>query len=224
LITRALVPEPGQHCLSRVWANQGAGCFEALPPVDDDQRIDLALDLDLDGIVDLVTFDAASSLGLVRIYRGVAGNPPTFVRATFNGFARLVGNISAGNLHTNAFPDPGYPDLFMIGMYSGTQGVVSLNGFEPPASSWGSTSVSGSMPPTAHALVGDVNGDGLDDEVVGASGGAAARSVVRLKTGPSWAAFSGTVQLLPTGWLVDVDTDGDLDLLGDRIVFNLSAP
>ncbi len=89
-----------------------------------------------------------------------------------------------------------------------------------PDWAWQSTA-NGDFPPTllpnqqTSLVIADLNGDGLDDFVVGGRGGAPSM-VYYLFNGTSWDQYLMEAQLLPIeagGTAADIDGDGDLDIL-----------
>jgi hypothetical protein len=208
--------------------NDGAGSFDAAP-FRDLRRIEAITDLDLDGRLDLAVTQYPPYFGLPRVWILHASgpvSPPTFVGDVQNWVGRLaLGTISVGNLASADCPDPGYPDLLYMGCCS-ISPWLTMNGDETSISSWGSGIFDFQIPfIEPFCRVGDLNLDGRDDFLSGRTGVFVKLCIVHTKVGPlAFDGFEARTQVLPPGQLVDLDQDGDLDLLGEQVVRNRTIP
>ncbi len=222
LITRSMIGAPSA---SRVWIDDGRGRFQLWRSVDG-LRIEWAGDVDLDADVDLLLSRPFYYSHELQLFLAVprAGLPPTFVRD-----GRLAGwtmDPFRGWIAEGDYVQDGYPD-FLIARTVGnwTEALALFNTFNVGGSIAANVGLDYGydLEPDARVALGDLNGDGLCDALTGAHlDDPVPISEVQLKKTPGgvYRAFDMAQQLLTPGLLVDIDTDGDLDLLGERIVFN----
>jgi hypothetical protein len=204
------------------WLNDGRELFRAAPSLAG-ARAEWAGDLDLDGDVDLL----ASEPGVIRpvtcLYLGSSqgqGVVPTFIRTSMSDipFDPVGSGVAEGDYYG---PD-GYPDFAVA-----TPRAIALPNFFPLGGSIGATVALDSgrdLKPDARVALADVNGDGLTDGLVGTlRDDTEPIAEVHLRTGTAWIHpnnFRVALQLLAPGLLVDLDQDGNMDVLAERIVLH----
>ncbi|MSR63727.1 MAG: VCBS repeat-containing protein [Planctomycetes bacterium] len=210
---------------TRLWANDGTGFMRnggTFP-----ERASWAGDVDLDGDLDLITNGTSSSI--MRLYLGANAAP--------GRLPDLVPDVSAGGwpfdpasgIATGDFNQDGYPDFALVS--SSTFEVLAFNNLFPLGRSLGANVALDSLydlEESARVELGDLDLDGLIDALVGTHDGE--RTDISEVHRKRFSGYVGTnmfqmaQQLVPPGLLVDLDQDGDLDILGSRIAFNRTLP
>jgi hypothetical protein len=202
---------------TRLWANDGTGSFRAGGRL----RVYRSLwagDVDLDGDMDLIASGSGYGGTSTYLLLGSAPVPGRFPTFTWDARPGSWPHDSTTGLAEADLDRDGYPDFGMVT----TQAALFENHFAGGGSLaqvelysfWG-------LAAAARLDLGDLDGNGLFDVVVGPHAGDFAGIVeVRLGlTGP-YTSFSANRQVVPPGLLVDLDGDGDPDLLGERVVLN----
>ena len=223
---------------SKLWINEGLGRFHAGERFRE-TRIEWAGDLDLDGDPDLLVSQAGTSsftpglseIGMFLGTPGSPGSPPTFAqdpRLCCWSFDPLQGDITSDDHLLD-----GYPDFAIVRSLDGSnfEPLALINTFGFGGSILANVTLADAgFDLNADALIalGDVNGDGISDAVFGTHQDELVDiSEVHIKktaSGFGTNSYDWAFQILPAGLLVDLDTDGDLDLVGERIVFNRTSP
>ncbi len=218
LVTRNMSAAPR----SSLWINTGIGRFGA--GRSSLLRVEWGGDVDRDGDSDFLASFPSLYGSDVQLFLGLGQGYVPNVR--YGYFEPIVGGIATGD-----YVRDGFPDFAMIAPWFMAQESVALpNGFRVG----GSLFASGMLASNANfslgsrISLGDLDDDGVCDALIGYLAGEITRvSEVHLKTIPeSWGlhSFARAQQLVPPGLLLDLDTDGDLDVLGERIVFNRTLP
>ncbi len=228
LVTRTF----GAPAASQLWVNDGRGRFRAGGRLGS-RRVEWVGDLDLDGDVDLLVSRPLGVDAEIGMFLGAPrgpGLPPFFVpdpRLCCWAFDPLRGGLAVGDPARDGYPDFAIARS-LFGAYYEALGLYNVFALGGAIAANVSLDSGHDLGPGARISFGDVNGDGIDDALVGTHlEDPVTISEVHLKrtaAGFGYGTFSMTQQLLPTGLLVDLDTDGDLDLLGERIVFNRTYP
>jgi len=223
LVTRT----QGKPARSRFWHNTGSGQF--LGPYELlDMRVEHVEDLDEDGIPDLLASEDYPTYGTwkLEVWSGFlfSGGTTGWVRMPELmpdlPFDSTSSPIGSGDLLVD-----GHTDFAFSRRYPGFDGQAHyLYDLAPYGGTGYGANVS--LPSTiglridARVAIGDLNGDGADDALIGPHWEPVATCYVALKRLPTGNQFDSVRQLLEPGPLVDVDGDGDLDVIGTRVVFN----
>jgi len=130
------------------------------------------------------------------------------------------GRVAAGDLLVD-----GYPDFaFVETVGTQTRGLLLRNDFAIGGSLVAVPAFDvGALDVDAWAAAADLGGTGGDDVLIGVRGEPVGVSDVFLDLGGN-GQFGHARQLLAPGLLLDIDGDGDRDVVGERIVFNLQLP
>lgn len=175
-------------------------------------------DLDHDGLPEIVTADAPGTAtlareGLVQVYLGRAGGPLTTPAVVWAGGVaeRQIGQaLARGDYNGDGIDDAA------VGTADGVAIWFGMRGSLPVAAGFTWTHAPATVP-VKSLTTGDLNGDGVDDLVVGVKGRLGAGSAVYVIAGGaapaqvwSWTAVGGAGTSVAVG---DTDGDGWNDLL-----------
>lgn len=222
---------------TRLWANSGTGFFRFGGSLDGYRAL-WAGDVGLDGKVDLIACGSGyggSSTYLLRGTTPVPGQLPTFNWAGPVWHQDIDDGIWATDFDRNGYPDfalagqnwttsPWPPHLYSSaplildnqidtgGTFAEHSGLSDIYGYEPD------------LVLHFQLSIGDLQGDSgcdaligpLEDELVDICD-------LHFQIGSSLN-FDWSYQLVSPGLLVDLDGDGDLDVLGEKIAFNRTSP
>ena len=223
---------------SQLWLNVGAGSFLPLERIEG-ERVERVADLDHDGVADLVTthrnqfYTYDDSMGVLRGSLSEL-SIPSYVDLTDLLFQNSVFPIDGilGGATFEDFNGDGFLDMGVVS-WPGSTSLNSTATLYIDRQGFGETgylanvAVHPALPLAADARLraGDLDGDGAADVLISGIDGGPHISVMRAKyDDPSWF-FEGRIQqIIPRGILADVDGDGDLDVVGGGVVFNLTTP
>jgi len=222
---------------SQVWLNDSTGSFLPLIRLGS-ERVEHVADLDQDGVADLVMTHVipefpflGDTMGVLRGSLSELGIP-SYVDLSaflFDSVAFSIDGILGGATFED-FNGDGFLDMGVVSnpgsgspnalLYIDRQGFGETGYLANVAVDPGLTLMA-----NARMRSGDLDGDGAADVLISGVAGGPHISVMRLKfDDPSWFFQPIVKQIIPRGILVDVDGDGDLDVVGDGVVFNLTTP
>ncbi|HED66753.1 MAG TPA: VCBS repeat-containing protein [Planctomycetes bacterium] len=225
---------------SRIWLNDGTGRLFGAGRIQG-AWIDHVTDQDHDGIPDLFGSVPSSLTFLepsanMEVWRG------TLLPGGLVGYQLVPGLTSASGVWyypISSRPGLGFGDVFGGGY---TDIVVTMSSPSQASVLWDQQAIGGwgfggqasirsnlgsSLAPDATTLIGDIDADALNDVVVGPWGNGEEVEIFDVMSKGAPASFwfdTVTAQVLPLGVLVDVDMDGDLDLVGSEVVLNRTIP
>ncbi len=220
LVTRTM----GSPAATSRWTNDGTGHF-TLYAAWDGKRVEWDGDVDLDGDNDLLlSTPVIGNRWRLDLYLGV-GDGVTFTYDSRPGL--LLFDAVRGGLAVGDYVQDGYPD-FAIARSVGVnhEGLDLYNDFALGGSLVQGLALESEYLQVAGARVslGDVDGDGLHDALVGPHDEELVFvSEVHVKQTPLGVgpgSFDVAQQLVSPGLLVDLDGDGDEDLLCQDVVKN----
>ena len=226
LLTRTI----GSASDSALWANDGAGFLSAALALPG-HRVAWTGDVDLDGVIDLLATHEiwyGSELGLLLGAQGAPGEVPLFTPdpmfATGWTFDPIEGGIDEGDYYLQ----DGFPDIAIsrtIGSFQFPSDFQFFANYVPHGTSLRAVSFR-DVPDHAvlRTRLGDVDLDGVSDALAGPVQGEDELTELSQFMRRSGITFATSLQLMPTGELVDLDMDGDLDVLAERIVLNRTIP
>jgi hypothetical protein len=219
---------------SQLWLNDGAGSFLPLERLGV-ERVEHVADLDHDGVFDLITTHQRDIFNeTLGILRGSLSelSIPSYVDLTQFLLGELgypINGIEGGAAFAD-FTGDGFLDM---GVVANPRSVVPRVQLFIDRQGFGETGYLANVAvdpglqfgENARVRAGDLDGDGATDVLISGAVGGPNVSVMRLKNDdPSWFFQAYVEQVIPRGILVDVDGDGDLDVVGDGVVFNRSTP
>jgi hypothetical protein len=229
LLTRTLGTLSATNC----WRNDGSGYLRRDSRLQG-SRAEWAGDLDLDGVVDLVDTRLGSFGHELGLLRGIPGGPeelPGFARDAAFPANWTCNPIEGGVAVADYYLQDGFPDLAVARTYSSSQApgrmLTFVNRFEINGTIGAVTFSRTPDDGVERVRLGDVDGDQLADAVAGPLQGEGELTDlchVYLNTGATASFSAPTLQLIPNGELVDLDQDGDLDVLAERVVLNPTMP
>ena len=212
----------GNETSSQLWINDGTGFFEPGQVLLQD-RIEIVLDVDLDGTLDAMSARAGffPQPGLHRI-EGIATGPglPPFFAPDPTPIVSRFNPLATGVPSADLYLLDGYPDFAVVGRGAfGPPRPITVRNTLPYGSSAAFTPAfhQAELAPRSRVSAGDLDGDGIEDLLAGELEGELI-PVSEILYGPG--NQPALHQLVPKGLLLDLDGDGDLDILGDEIVFN----
>lgn len=223
------------------------GPFQQVPRIDNPIREPLktstrptptVVDLDLDGKLDVVVADYYGGDGLNYYYNTSSASRITFIRLQhwdnpFEFIAFPLGTFTA----FSDFDNDGDPDM-LVGAEDGSfryyrRNSVYTNPFSPQVGEWNSATKAGNpmhnvdLGAYAAPVFADMDNDGDDDLVIGASYSAASKSIhYYINDGAGNFTPSALTGINPqieeaTPALLDVDGDNDLDIIVGDATGNL---
>ena len=217
---------------SRLWANDGSGFFRAggrLRVL----RILWAGDVDLDGDMDVIGAGSGYDGTSTYLYLGSNPVPGRLPTLTWDSRPGYWPHYAESGLAETDFDQNGFPDFACVVAGNVYFGPETL-GFNNRFGSGGSLAPHEGLEfyyydlaEGARLALGDLSGDSRIDALIGPLDiEIAPISEVHLnrQAGPLSYNFETVIQVVPPGLLLDLDGDGDRDVLGERIVFNRTVP
>jgi hypothetical protein len=215
LLTRNL----GHGARTTRWNNDGSGSF-ALVGTWPGARVEHAEDIDLDGDTDLFVSRNQGTNFKLELYHGPS---PAYTLDPTLGtwfYEPHATSLSFADVDGDGFTDFGLasknvllsPLLFENRFGLGGAPSFEVRGLSPRV-----------LVPGARVVFGDLDLDGTSESLCGEGWGEEI-AISEVMRAADFGGTNGVLQLLPAGLLVDLDSDGHLDVLGRRVTFHAAQP